>query len=138
MAQKWESQPTTRDRGLGCGQCKARLPDNKKDTAGPLTSEARKASTEGVLGLGLFALRSIPHCCPTLSSHMGKLILTGCISMIPISPGFLLSLATEMLIGHRAIGRKYLGNFYPTLPQTIFPAKVVCTSRLQPPTERPL
>lgn len=93
-AQKWESQPTTGDRGLGCEQRKACLPDNKKDTTGPLTSGARKASTEGMVGLGLFSLKSIPHCSFSLSSDMGKLILTGCISLIPISPGFLPSLTT--------------------------------------------
>ena len=63
-----------------------------KDTTGPLTSGTHKASTEGMVGLGLFSLKSIPHCSFSLSSDMGKLILTGCISLIPISPGFLLSL----------------------------------------------
>lgn len=59
----WEGQPTTRNRGMGCGQCKAYLPDNEEATASPLISGSHKANIEGmVMGLGLSAMRSIPHC----------------------------------------------------------------------------
>ena len=44
------------------------------------------------MGLGLSAMRSISHCPPALSANMGKLPLTDCISVTPISRGFPLSL----------------------------------------------
>lgn len=54
----WEGQPTTRNRGMGCGQCKAYLPDNEEATASPLIPGPHKANTEGmVMGLGLSADR---------------------------------------------------------------------------------
>lgn len=136
--QKWESQPTTRDRGLGCEQYKAYLLNSKKDTAGPLASGAHKANIEGMVGLSQFALRSIPHCPPTLFSDMGKLILTGCITLTPISPGFPLSVTRGDADRTQGKGKKESRGLLSYFASDNISSKDSGTSKLQPPTEGPL